>query len=222
MRSCGPSPRRAAMASSTSTALPTARPSGVSMLVTRALVRTPFSSPSLTMMRARLRAFSLSCMKAPVPVLTSRTSAPVPSAIFLDMIELAISGIDSTVPVTSRSAYSFLSAGARPPPAAAITAPTVPSAVISSSLLRLARQPRDRLQLVQGPAGVPEAAPGKLGHRRAAACHERSEHQRHLVAHAARGVLVHRGPGETGEVKTLAGRDHLRRPGPELACRRAR
>jgi len=28
----------------------------------------------------------------------------VPSAIFFDMIELAISGIDSTVPVTSRSA----------------------------------------------------------------------------------------------------------------------
>ena len=53
-------------------------------------------------------------MKAPVPVLTSRTSAPVPSAIFLDMIELAISGIDSTVPVTSRRAYSLRSAGARP------------------------------------------------------------------------------------------------------------
>ena len=32
------------------------------------------------------------------------TSAPVPSAIFFDMIELAMSGMDSTVPVTSRSA----------------------------------------------------------------------------------------------------------------------
>ena len=30
------------------------------------------------------------------------------------MIELAISGIDSTVPVTSRSAYSRRSAGASP------------------------------------------------------------------------------------------------------------
>ena len=46
-------------------------------------------------------------MKAPDPVLTSSTRALVPSAIFLDMIELAISGIDSTVPVTSRSAYSL-------------------------------------------------------------------------------------------------------------------
>ena len=43
-------------------------------------------------------------MNAPLPTLTSSTSAPVPSAIFLDMIELAMSGIDSTVPVTSRSA----------------------------------------------------------------------------------------------------------------------
>ena len=41
---------------------------------------------------------------APLPTLTSSTSAPVPSAIFLLMIELAMSGIASTVPVTSRSA----------------------------------------------------------------------------------------------------------------------
>ena len=43
-------------------------------------------------------------MNAPVPTLTSRTSAPVPSAIFFDMIDDAISGIASTVPVTSRRA----------------------------------------------------------------------------------------------------------------------
>jgi hypothetical protein len=43
-------------------------------------------------------------MNAPEPTFTSSTSAAEPSAIFLLMIELAISGIDSTVPVTSRSA----------------------------------------------------------------------------------------------------------------------
>ncbi len=43
-------------------------------------------------------------MNAPVPTLTSRTSALVDSAIFFDMIELAMSGMDSTVPVTSRRA----------------------------------------------------------------------------------------------------------------------
>ena len=43
-------------------------------------------------------------MKAPIPTFTSSTRAAVPSAIFLDMIELAISGMESTVLVTSRSA----------------------------------------------------------------------------------------------------------------------
>ena len=43
-------------------------------------------------------------MKAPDPTLTSRTRAPVPSAIFLLMMELAISAIDSTVEVMSRRA----------------------------------------------------------------------------------------------------------------------
>ena len=43
-------------------------------------------------------------MKAPEPTLTSRTRAPVPSAIFLDMIEEAMRGTQETVPVVSRSA----------------------------------------------------------------------------------------------------------------------
>ena len=43
-------------------------------------------------------------MNAPLPTFTSRTRASVPSAIFFDMIELAMSGIDSTVPVMSRRA----------------------------------------------------------------------------------------------------------------------
>ena len=56
------------------------------------------------MVRASSRASSRSFMKAPEPTLTSRTSESVPSAIFLDMIELAMSGIASTVPVVSRRA----------------------------------------------------------------------------------------------------------------------
>ena len=50
-------------------------------------------------------------MNAPEPNLTSITSASSPAASFLDRIEATISGIDSTVPVTSRSAYSRRSAG---------------------------------------------------------------------------------------------------------------
>ena len=63
------------------------------------------------MVRASSAAWSARFMNAPVPTLTSSTSASVPSAIFLLMIDAAIIGIDSTVPVTSRSAYSLRSAG---------------------------------------------------------------------------------------------------------------
>ena len=74
------------------------------MSVSSATVWRPASWPSETMVRASSRAASTSFMNAPVPTLTSSTSAPVPSAIFFDMIEDAISGIASTVPVTSRRA----------------------------------------------------------------------------------------------------------------------
>ena len=43
-------------------------------------------------------------MNAPSPTLTSSTSRDAPAAIFLDMMLVAISGIDGTVAVTSRSA----------------------------------------------------------------------------------------------------------------------
>ena len=111
------------------------------MSVSSATVVTPAPVPSRTMVSASSRASASVFMKAPEPTLTSSTSAPVPSAIFLLMIDDAISGMISTVPVTSRSAYSFLSAGARPDPAAQMTAPTDSSWASISSLLRAARQP---------------------------------------------------------------------------------
>ena len=43
-------------------------------------------------------------MNAPLPRFTSSTSPVSPSASFFDMMLAAMSGIDSTVPVTSRSA----------------------------------------------------------------------------------------------------------------------
>ena len=68
------------------------------MSVSSAAVTTPASVPRSTIVRASSRALSRSFMNAPVPTLTSSTSTPVPSAIFLDMIEAAIIGMDSTVP----------------------------------------------------------------------------------------------------------------------------
>ena len=80
-------------------------------------------------------------MNAPLPVFTSRTRPSAPSAIFLLMMLEAISGIASTVPVTSRSAYSFLSAGANPSPAAQITPPEARMTSAISSLDSRARHP---------------------------------------------------------------------------------
>ena len=74
------------------------------MSVSRAVVATPESVPRATIVRASSRAMSTSRMNAPPPNFTSSTSAPVPSAIFFDMMLDAISGIASTVPVTSRRA----------------------------------------------------------------------------------------------------------------------
>ena len=74
------------------------------MSVSSATVRTPCAAPSETIAAASARASATDFMNAPEPTLTSSTSADAPSAIFFDMIEEAISGIDSTVPVTSRSA----------------------------------------------------------------------------------------------------------------------
>ena len=53
---------------------------------------------------ARVRESSSRRMNAPSPVLTSSTRPSIPSASFFDRIDAAISGIDSTVAVASRSA----------------------------------------------------------------------------------------------------------------------
>ena len=62
----------------------------------------------------------------------------------------------------------------------------------------------DGLELVQRSAGVAEAAARDHGHVDAAGRGQRSEDQRRLVAHAARGVLVDLGAGQVGEVEHLA------------------
>ena len=104
-------------------------------------------------------AVAKSFMNAPEPTFTSKTSDPVPSAIFLLMIDEAIRGIASTVPVTSRSAYSFLSAGANPDPAAHITAPISASCFVISSLDRFALQPEIDSSLSNVPPVCPSPRP---------------------------------------------------------------
>ncbi len=74
------------------------------MAVRRATVGQPRASPKAIIVRASSTARSGSGMKAPLPVFTSSTSPLRPSASFFDMMLAEISGMDSTVPVTSRSA----------------------------------------------------------------------------------------------------------------------
>ena len=77
---------------------------GVSMSVISATVRRPAPSPMATIVCASAMASSSVFMNAPEPVLTSSRMQSEPAASFLLMIEDAISGIESTVAVTSRSA----------------------------------------------------------------------------------------------------------------------
>ena len=79
-------------------------PAAPSMSVSSARVATPCAVPSSTIVRASSRASASVLRKAPRPTLVSSTRASAPSASFLLITELAISGSDSVVAVTSRSA----------------------------------------------------------------------------------------------------------------------
>ena len=151
------------MDSRTSKALPAVSPSGTSMAVTMAKVLTPARLPSPTMTWANSAAFLGSLIKAPTPVLTSRTSASVPSAIFLLIIDDAMSGIASTVAVTSRNAYNFLSAGAKPGPAAQITAPQSCKTFSISAFVSDARHPGIDSNLSNVPPVCPSPRPDNCG-----------------------------------------------------------
>jgi len=79
------------------------------------------------------------------------------------MIEEAISGIAGTVPVTSRSAYNFLSAGASPDPAAQITAPQSWRTFNISEFVNDARQPGIDSILSNVPPVCPNPLPESCG-----------------------------------------------------------
>ena len=77
-------------------------------------------------------------------------------------------------------------------------------------------QARDALQLVDRPRGVAEAAAGEHHDRHAAAREERPQDQRHLVADAARRVLVADAGEVAGELPALARLQHGEGQGARL------
>ena len=74
------------------------------MSVSSHVTARPCATPMATIAFASARACARSFMNAPLPTFTSRTTACAPAAIFLDITLEAMSGMDGTVPVVSRSA----------------------------------------------------------------------------------------------------------------------
>ena len=178
------------------------------MPVSMQVVGSPASSPSRRMACASSRAEARSGMNAPSPTFTSSTSRLAPAATFLDMIEVAISGIDGTVAVASRSAYMRRSAGTRASVWPATRHPHVAHLRDQLGGRQVDAEAGDRLQLVERAAGVAQAAAGELRHRHPARGHQRRHHQRRLVAHAAGRVLVGHRPADGRQVEPLARVDH--------------
>ena len=165
------------------------------MSVSSATVGSPAPPATSTSARASSSASARAAMNAPEPNLTSITSASSPAASFLERIEATISGIDSTVPVASRIAYSRRSAGREVRGLADDRA--AGPADDAAQLLDPGRRvvARHGVELVQRPARVAEPAAGDHRHGAAAGGDDRREHQRDLVADAAGGVLVEHGRG---------------------------
>ena len=82
--------------------------------------------------------------------------------------------------------------------------------------IQVRSQARDRLELVEGPAGVPEPAAGELGHREPERRRDRREHERHAVGHATGRVLVDLRPRDALERECHARVDHRAREGERL------
>ena len=94
------------------------------MSVRSAVVRHPAPLATDTMLSARARPSSAVVINAPLPNVTSCTRPTRPAASFFDKMDEVMSGMLSTVAVTSRMAYRRRSAGARSAVAPMIAQPT--------------------------------------------------------------------------------------------------
>ena len=133
------------------------------MSVTSATTSLPIPRPMPTSVRASAVASGSRFMKAPLPTLTSSTRPSIPSASFFDMIEAAMRGIDSTVAVRSRSAYSLRSAGAMRSVCPTRQAPTEDTSSRNLSTGRWMRKPGIDSSLSRVPPVWPSPRPLTMG-----------------------------------------------------------
>ena len=212
------SPRSSRTASTMSSALPIASPSGCDMSVTAARVGRPQSAASAVHASASSAASSGVFMNAPLPAFTSRSIRSVPIASFFDITLVAISGNrrhrGGGVPERVQRAVGRHEVGGL-------------RRHRRTDLLHLAfervgvqvgAQARDRLELVERAARVSEPAAGELGHREPERRRDRREDQGHTVGNAARRVLVDLRPRDALERERRARVDHRARERERLRC----
>ena len=169
IRSSGPSPARASSDSRTSAAWPAQRPSGWLMSVTRQEAGVPRARAVSTRPRASSSERSSSGRKAPLPVLTSKTTAAAAGGELLrqdaggDQRDRVDGGGDVAQGVEAAVGGSDLAGGAADRHAAA------GEQVEAAGAVEPQVHPGDALQLVDGAAGMAEAAAGEHEDRQAAA-----------------------------------------------------
>ncbi len=133
------------------------------MSVTNAEAPAPSARVAATSRAASPRARAGSRMNAPSPHFTSYTMAPAPSAIFLLTMLETMNGSNSTVAVTSRSAYNRPSAGARSRPCPTMNVPTRSSWVRIASGASVVRKPGIDSSLSSVPPVWPSPRPDTIG-----------------------------------------------------------
>ena len=196
------------MHSRTSRALPTARPSGASIDVISASVLSPFARPLATIESASLRASSRVFMNAPRPHFTSMTNPVIPSAIFFDRIDAVMSGMLSTVPVTSAQGVQLFVGRRDLCRLADHRRPDRPEHGRELGDRQVDAKAGNRLELVERAARVAQTAAGHHWYDHAAGRRQRGEYEGRLVTNAAGRMFVHLGAGHVGQVEDGPGVGH--------------
>ena len=163
MTSAGPFPLRHSIDSATSSAFPTVRPSGSSIAVITARQGLPMAFATVVRATASSLARAFSFMNAPRPNLTSRTRTSIPSESFLLRMLAQMSGMHSTVAVTSRSEYSLRSAGAISSVWVMSASPILDSCAAYSARVRPIRNPAIDSSLSTVPPVWPSPRPLTMG-----------------------------------------------------------
>ena len=195
-RSAGPPPSSVSTDSVTSSPLPAARPSTVSIAVWSAAVRTPFASPSSTIVSRELAsAFGIGEERAGAELhVEHQRVGAFGDLLRHDRRRDERDRLDRAGDIAQRVE---LVVGRREAGARGRDHATDRAQHVAHLVGRQVGAPAgDRFHLVERAAGVAEAAPRQLRHRGAARGDERHEDERDLVADAAGRVLVDGRPAD--------------------------